>query len=181
MNWDNIKEAVGNSAPILGGLLGGPVGASVGTLISGVLGVKPTPEAVQEELRTNPEAVLKLKQIEVDHKEKIEEYKLKEKELLFKKFETSHESYQQKNTMADKIADQVIKYNLPVIALLVIVNVLVVHYFKDDASLIAIVSNIIGLAIGKLFSERQAVINFFFGSSIGSKEKDIQIASFKGK
>jgi hypothetical protein len=37
---------------------------------------------------------------------------------------------------------------------------------------IAIVSNFIGIAIGNLFSERQSVVNFFFGSSVGSKLKD---------
>jgi len=38
--------------------------------------------------------------------------------------------------------------------------------------LVAIVSNFIGITIGQLFNERQAVVNFFFGSSKGSKDKD---------
>ena len=181
MNWDNLKDIIGKSAPVLGGLLGGPIGASVGGLISNVLGVQDNPEAVLAELKTNPEAVLKLQQIQIDHKQKLEEFRLREIEIEQERFKTSHNTYSKNSSMADKIAVQVIKWNLPVIALLVVINVVVVHYFKDDASLIAIVSNIIGLTIGKLFTERQAVINFFFGSSIGSKEKDVHIANMKGK
>jgi hypothetical protein len=43
---------------------------------------------------------------------------------------------------------------------------------KDEGEVIAIVSNFIGIAMGHLFNERQSVINFFFGSSRGSKLKD---------
>ncbi len=93
----------------------------------------------------------------------------------------SHESYRTNNQQADKIADLVIKWNLPIIAILVLVNILIVYYMQDNATLIAIVSQVIGIAIGKLFSERQAIIDFFFGSSIGSKEKDVSIKQLGGK
>ena len=58
---------------------------------------------------------------------------------------------------------------------------LLVYFLQDNASLIAIASNIIGVAIGNLFNERQAIINFFFGSSIGSKEKDNEITKIKNQ
>lgn len=180
MSWDKVKEVVGATAPIIGGLLGGPVGASAGTLISNVLGTKPTPEAVLTEINTNPDALLKIKELELTHKEKLEELRIKELQIEQDKYATAHTTYKTDNTMADKIARQVISWNLPVIFLLVAGNVWIVDRFKDDATLIAIVSNVIGIAIGKLFSERQAVINFFFGSSIGSKEKDRHIQNSKG-
>lgn len=88
------------------------------------------------------------------------------------KFNKAHQTYQNKSDMADGIASQIINRNLPIIAILVIVNVALVYFMKDKPSLIAIASNIIGVAIGNLFNERQAIVNFFFGSSIGSKEKD---------
>lgn len=88
------------------------------------------------------------------------------------KFNKSHETYQNKSDMADGIASQIINRNLPIIAILVIINVALVYFMKENPSLIAIASNIIGVAIGNLFNERQAIVNFFFGSSIGSKEKD---------
>lgn len=181
MEWKDLKDIVGKSAPILGGLLGGPVGAGVGGLISNVLGVKGDPMSVMTELTQNPEAVLKLKQIQLDHKQKLEELKLEEIRILQKRYESAHQTYNKNSNMADKIAVQVIRWNLPVIFLLVAGNLYIVDQFKEDPTLIAIASNIIGIAIGKLFSERQAVINFFFGSSIGSKDKDIQISNLKVK
>lgn len=122
--------------------------------------------------------------------EKIKAWERMIKELDFKKLELevlreketnrhtetirgqSHESYRTNNQQADKIANLVIKWNLPIIFTLVLINVLIVYYMKDNAPLIAIASQIIGIAIGNLFAERQAIVNFFFGSSMGSKEKD---------
>lgn len=179
MNWDKVKEAIGATAPLLGGILGGPVGASAGTLISSVLGTKPTPEAILQEIEQNPEALLKIKELELSHKQKLEELKIREMEIEQEKYSKAHDSYQKNNNMADKIAQLVINWNLPVIFILVVINVYIVYKFEDNAPLISIVSNVIGIAIGKLFTERQAVINFFFGSSIGSKEKDFQISNMK--
>lgn len=89
-------------------------------------------------------------------------------------YSEAHKTYREKNQQADEISSHIIKYNLPIIAILVIVNVLIVYYMQDNATLIAIVSNIIGVAIANLFSERNTIVNFFFGSSIGSKEKDMK-------
>lgn len=81
MSWNTISQSVGKIAPILGGLLGGPVGASVGTLIATTLGVDNTPEAVSEALRINPEAAVKLAEIEANNKQALEALRVKEIEL----------------------------------------------------------------------------------------------------
>jgi len=94
------------------------------------------------------------------------------------KYNKAHQTYQTKNNMADTIAKQIIERNLPIIGLLVLINVLLVYFLKDNSTLIAIASNIIGITIGNLFAERQAIVNFFFGSSIGSKDKDKAIQRY---
>ena len=69
MNWKDIAADVGKSAPILGTILGGPVGAAVGTvgsLIASALGVANTPDAVSQALSVNPDAAVKLAEIEKD-------------------------------------------------------------------------------------------------------------------
>lgn len=63
--WDNIKELIGTSAPVLGTLIGGPMGGAVGGLISKALGVEDTPEAIELALRNNPDALIKLKELEL--------------------------------------------------------------------------------------------------------------------
>jgi hypothetical protein len=72
--------------------------------------------------------------------------------------------------MADKIADRVIMWNLPAIALLVGANVGVVSFVENPVIAVS-VGNIIGASIAYLWNERSTVINFFFGSSQGSKDK----------
>ena len=80
-----------------------------------------------------------------------------------------------KTQMADKIADRVINFNLWVVLFSIIIEILSVIYINDKV-LIAIISGAIGGVTTALLQERQQVINFFFGSSIGSKEKNNLIA-----
>lgn len=75
MNWSDIKTAVGKVAPIAGTLLGGPAGAAVGGLISSALGVDNDPASVAAALG-NPDAVLKLKELESSERKHLLEMQL---------------------------------------------------------------------------------------------------------
>jgi hypothetical protein len=71
---------------------------------------------------------------------------------------------------ADKIAESVIRYNLPMVGLLVCANALALCFIKE-ATIAVAVGNVIGASIQALWNERQQVIGFFFGSSFGSQKK----------
>lgn len=73
MKWADIAGAVGKAAPLLGTLLAGPAGGAVGGLIASALGSPADPAAVSEALTTNPEAVVKLRQVEADRQVKLQE------------------------------------------------------------------------------------------------------------
>lgn len=179
--WEEISKTVGTVAPMLGTLLApvtGGASIAISAMVSSALGVDNNPQAVAEALRS-PEALEKLKQLELREKEILNKHILELAKLENEKYKTSHSTYQLKSEMADNIAKDIIKRNLPIIAVLVVVNVALVYYMKNEATLIAIASNIIGITIGNLFAERQAIVNFFFGSSIGSKEKDKRIYNEK--
>ena len=64
LEWKDIADAVGRTAPLLGTLLGGPAGAAVGALVASALGTGADPDAVAKEIAANPEAALKLREIE---------------------------------------------------------------------------------------------------------------------
>lgn len=74
------------------------------------------------------------------------------------------------NTTANFIAKRIINYNLWVVVLAIVIEILTVIYM-DDKTLIAIISSAVGAFTTALLQERQQVINFFFGSSLGSKKK----------
>lgn len=93
-------------------------------------------------------------------------------ELDLKDLEGARDMYKATDhVMADSIADRVIKWNLWVVMIAVIIEIFSVM-FIDDKVLIAIISGAIGSITTALLQERQQIINFFFGSSRGSKDKD---------
>jgi len=73
MEWKDVATAVGKAAPLLGTLLGGPAGAAVGGLVASALGVGGTPSEVSAALQTNPEAAVKLKQLEAERQVRLQE------------------------------------------------------------------------------------------------------------
>ena len=82
MNWKSISNLVGQAAPILGGLLGGPVGAGAGALVAQVLGTDTTPQAIKQKLDADPEAYLKLKTAELDHEQELTRLQLEEMKAI---------------------------------------------------------------------------------------------------
>lgn len=143
-----------------------------------------SPNDVISHISQNPDAVVKLKELEYNAKELENQHLRKQVEEANRheeaKRNTAHETYRLKNDKQDRIAEQIIRFNLPVIFLLVCINIALVYFLRDKeySTLIAIASNIIGVVIGNLMNERQAIINFFFGSSMGSKEKQEKLENF---
>ena len=76
MDWKSVgNAAVSVGAPLLGGALFGPAGAAAGSIIAGKFGVSPesTPEQVLAAINGDPDAALKLRQIETTHVERLQE------------------------------------------------------------------------------------------------------------
>lgn len=73
MDWKDLGQVVGRAAPMLGTLLGGPAGAAVGSMIASALGTQPTPDAVESAIAGNPDALIKLRQIEANRAIRFQE------------------------------------------------------------------------------------------------------------
>jgi len=79
MNWSDIAKSVASYAPQIATVLaatgvGAPAAAAVaaaGALISNSLGVPNTPDDVGQALVSNPDAAVKIKQIEAEHGENL--------------------------------------------------------------------------------------------------------------
>ena len=83
---------------------------------------------------------------------------------------------------ADKIAENIMKRNLPYIVIMASVNVLVLLFAESldlSTAVVLAVGNVIGMVIQSLISERAQVVGFYMGSSIGSKIKDKTKSLFK--
>lgn len=73
MDWKDVAGAVGKAAPMLGTLLGGPAGGAVGAIIASAIGSDNSPEAVEAAISTNPDALVKLREIEAGKAVKLQE------------------------------------------------------------------------------------------------------------
>lgn len=73
MNWSDIGNIVGKTAPIVGTLLGGPAGAAVGALVADVLGVQSEPGAVSAALAGNPDALVRIQELQVNAKVQLQQ------------------------------------------------------------------------------------------------------------
>lgn len=72
IDWSSIKSVVAEASPLLGTLIGGPAGATVGSMIASALGVDNHPDAVAQALKTDPQAAIKLRQMELDNKVELQ-------------------------------------------------------------------------------------------------------------
>ena len=66
------KKIMGIGLPLLGAAVGGPAGGAVTNLIANALGVQSTQEKIDQALSSDPDAYLKLKKLEQDHKVELE-------------------------------------------------------------------------------------------------------------
>ena len=183
--WDKIKELIGDSAPIVGGLLGGPAGAAVGGLISKALGVENNASAIEKELINNPDAFLKLKELEMS-----KEIAVLKSQYDNKVEDNRHEEHYANVNVGDKqnargrnhlyelqtdIGKRIFVQTSILVPLLIMINILLISYANDlklGEAMISMVSTLIGIALNNAYRERQSMIEFLFGSSIGSRMTD---------
>lgn len=64
MEWKDIAGEIVKFAPLLGTVVGGPAGPAIGALIASTLGTDNDPSAVKQALATDPEAAVKLAQLQ---------------------------------------------------------------------------------------------------------------------
>lgn len=132
-----------------------------------------TLQGADEAFQNSPELVLELRKAVMADKYVAEEMRLKD-------VQDARAMYKEENTQADKLSDLVMKWNLVIILCLVAINVLAILYLTTNATVLALISNLVGVVVGALLGERQQVTGFYFGSSLGSKNKDKERQKEKG-
>jgi len=171
MNWKDIAGALGKAAPVLGGILGGPAGAAVGSLVAGALGTDATPEAVSKALTQDPQALVKLKELEVNAKVQLqqlavsaEQNRLQAEAAQYAAEASDRDSARQ---LAAKQPRDWVRPSVTVMMLLGAVTI-VAFVFSGKADTLlrdATASLTIGTIIGYWFNELKQVLAFWFGTT----------------
>ena len=174
MKWKDISKVIGSAAPIVGGLIGGPAGAGIGTAISQILGVANTPDAVVNALKTDPDALVKLKQYEIDHK-----YDLQKLQLEAVKADLADVQDARNRQNQHEIATGKSDVNLYVLAWTIVAGFFGLIAIMMYVAIPAESNNIIYMLFGTLAAGFGSVMQYFFGSSKGSKDKTRLLAREK--
>ena len=73
MDWSDLGKSIASMAPLLGGALGGPGGAAIGSLISSAFGGSDEdPDGLVKLIQADPNAAIKLKELEYNNKVELE-------------------------------------------------------------------------------------------------------------
>ena len=116
MSWDNVKEFLGSSAPVVGSLLGGPAGGAVGGLIASWLGVEDKAEAVMRKLQTDPEALANIQRMEVEERMHLRQLQFDQVRLAITDKQHQHEQQQETIRNGDTAEDEYVRRTRPGIA-----------------------------------------------------------------
>ena len=175
LDWKDISNVVGKTAPILGTVLGGPAGGAIGALVSSALGTENSAESVLEAINTNPEITVKLKQLEIDksellntHIEKMAEINLKYEESRVNDLASARMRETESLKAGTGNYTQNVLAIVGVVAFFFLVGYIVQsglpNMTKEEAF-------IVGNAVGAVLYIAKDIYGYYFGSSSGSKEK----------
>lgn len=162
--WESILKTV---APILGSAIGGPFGGMAAkALVEGLGGDENTTEDQMQQMieKADPETLLKLKEVEAGFKTKMKELGLKEKDIAAKDRDSARQMGIQTTLLPQMI-----------ISVIFISAFAVILYtaFTGLAEMAETQKTIVNILLGILSAGVVQVMNFWFGSSSGSKEKDV--------
>ena len=162
MDWKGLVKSI---APVIGGSLGGPLGAIATGWLADKLGVDK--DALESTVvNANPDTLFKIRQLDADFKIEMKKIGLSEKELHAKDRDS-----------ARNMAINTTLIPQAIISSIFITGFIAVLYalFSGTIELSGSVRDIAGILLGILSSGIAQIMNFFFGSSAGSKEKTAKL------
>ena len=179
MSWKDIASTISKSAPLLGAALAPATGGAsiaVGGIISMVgslFGLSPeetTPDRVSQIITQDPQAIIKLKELEFKHKEVLEGIILEKEKLIYQDISGARQ-----REIAVVQATGKKDINLYVLAWLVVAG-----FFGLTATLVFVAvqeNQAVLMLFGTLATGFGMVLQYFFGSSAGSAQKTQLMAS----
>lgn len=161
MDW---KSLVASVAPVLGTALGGPFGGMAAKFLSKALtGKEDAPEAVLEEMVTNanPDLLFKIKQLDKDFKLELKRIGLEESKLVVEDRKDARKLFS-----VDK-RPQIILSGVFILGYFALVYVLISGGLDVPTQQTGLISTLIGVLTAGVAN----IMQFWFGSSSGSKDK----------
>lgn len=188
MDWKDVGSKVLDAAPMIGSLLGGPLGGAAGGLlkmIGGAFGLSPdetTPDKIMQAIQMDPNAVLKFKELEMAHKVELEKLVLEQDRIYLQdRQDARRRQWESEKATGKRDINLYVLAWLFVIGFFVTIVVMTVLALtnKMPASMPQYIVFLLGSLFGTLTSGTGAVIQYFFGSSKGSSDKTGTMVEFQ--
>ncbi len=155
---NELLRLLGNIAPALASIVAGPAGSAAVSAIARHLGVADTVEAVTQAVAADPDAALKLAQIDLET-------------IRVQHANTENARAMQVAALAqsDVFSKRFTMYLTGFWSLCAAVYIGFITFSIIPESNVRFADTILGFLLGTVIA---TMLNFWFGSSIGSKEKD---------
>ena len=171
--WQDVGEAGAKAAPVLGGVLGGPVGAAVGaagSLLGSLFGVEGTPDAVMQALRKDPDALVKIKELEVQERANLLKWRTAQLEAgvdLERIAASDRDSARKREANTGDVWTPRILASVTMLIFMACVWCVFSEVLRGmDGAQIALIGGVVGYASAKA----DTVIAYYFGSSSGADD-----------
>ena len=181
MTWKDIGDFVKKGAPLLGTALAGPAGGAVGGLVASLFGGEADdPDKVMSLIQSDPDALTKLKELEMKHRERLEELSIEAARVQLEESKAYLADTQSARQRETAIVQATGKKDLN---LYILAWVVVGGFFLLTGMMMVIPdlngSNnaMVNIMFGGLVSGFATVLGYFFGSSKGSTDKTQLLAA----
>jgi len=166
--WGSVKGIIGSVAPMVATAIGGPFGGIAATAIRAALGADTDDQAV-EALKSNPDALLKLKLAEVEFNRFMRQADIDEHALIV-------EDRKDARDMAKVLKSVWPQMSIVIMLTSMIAAVIYGLFFTTppDGS-----KDVLYMVLGQLSTAWGASIAFFVGTTKSSAEKSAQISELK--
>lgn len=182
--WSDIAGIVGKAAPVIGGLLGGPAGAAVGGLIASTLGTDNSPDAVSAALAGNPDAIVKVQELQTNAKVQLQQLTVTAEQNRMLAANAQYSAEAADRDSARKLAAQQPKdFMRPLLAIVLMTLTAYIVWavmgghadgvIKDTTAALTV-----GTLIGYVLSENKQVLGFYFGMTQDSSRTNAVVRDF---
>jgi hypothetical protein len=184
MNWSDIGNIVGKAAPVVGTLLGGPAGAAVGALVASALNVDADPDMVGAVLAGNPDALVKVQELQVNAKVQLQQLAVTAENNRLQAEAAQYAAEAADRDSARKLAgSQPRDFVRPSLTVLMLAGSLFIIVSIMTGWALDVVTNTtaaltVGNVMGAWFMMTKEVMGFWFGMTKESQKQSAVITDF---
>jgi hypothetical protein len=169
---------------MVGTLLGGPAGAAVGALVASALNVQADPESVNAALAGNPDALVKIQELQVNAKVQLQQLAVTAENNRLQAEAAQYAAEAADRDSARKLAAQQPRdFIRPTVTLVILLGTLLIigavfMGWNKEILTDPTASLTVGTVIGLWFGELKQVMGFWFGMTKESQKQNATITDF---